>query len=319
MSEEHSQRGGFSPLIIMLAGGLLLVGSVAAILLVTRGDGLQLDDGRLYRGIVFEAVAPEVDGEEARSRILLAGSMHMLRPADHPLPESYEKAFQQAETVFFELKPGEENGNAALVQLHTTYDDGTTMRDHLPNDVYLRASAAAEKMGIAMESVANRRPHVLAQGLSVSALSRAGFDRSWGVDTYFRTKAAESEKSVMGFESLEEQLAVFSSLSDARQEALLSHTLDEMEQHPDYGLRGMKAWRAGDVAAVAEIYAEAGDVDPALATSLFEDRHERWLPVIEENLAPGETLLIVVGAAHLCGENSLVDLLRQRGYAIGQW
>jgi uncharacterized protein YbaP (TraB family) len=34
---------------------------------------------------------------------------------------------------------------------------------------------------------------------------------------------------------------------------------------------------------------------------------------------PGKTLLVVVGAAHLCGDGSLTELLRQRGYVINQW
>ncbi|MGK0188050.1 MAG: hypothetical protein ACI9R3_003842 [Verrucomicrobiales bacterium] len=317
MFQSRSQRGGVSPFLIILAGALLLVVSVAAIVFVNRSAGPQVESGRLYRGIVFEAVAPEVEGEEERARVLLIGSMHFLRPDDYPLPESYEQAFEQADAVFFELKSGQKTSD--LVQVHSTYDDGSSMREHLSDALYRRASAAAVEQGISMESFAHRRPHALAQALSAIPLIRAGFTRSWGVDTYFRTKASEVKKPMMAFEFLEEQLAVFSSLSDARQEALLRRTLDQMDAHPDYGIRAVNAWRAGDTLAMADIYTDSRQSDPELARALFDDRHARWLPVIEQQQAPGKTLLIVVGAAHLCGKGSLMDSLEQRGYAIGQW
>ena len=160
---------------------------------------------------------------------------------------------------------------------------------------------------------------MLAQALSGGVLARAGFKRDWGVDAYFRSKASAAGKVVLGFETLEEQLSVFSSLNDARQEALLLHTLDEMERHADYGIRGMRLWKAGDIEGMADLSTNSRTSDPELGHTLFEQRHARWLPEIERLLAPGKTLLVVVGAAHLCGEGSLVDLLRERGYAIEQW
>ena len=319
MSDDRSQRNVLSPVVIMLAGLVLLAGSVASFFLIDRGDGAGQANAGPYRGVIFEAVAPGVEDGEARSRILLMGSMHVLRPEDHPLPESYEKAFKSADSVVFELIAEDEDGKAELIRKHSTYEDGSTMRNHLSDDVYQRASVAAEQAGFEMSAVADNKPHILAQALAGGVLGRAGFKRSWGVDTYFRNKAEEAEKKAMGLESIEEQLSVFSSLSDDRQEALLRHTLVEMERHPDYGLRGTIAWRGGNVELMAGLYADSRLSDPELASALFEDRHARWLPIIEQQLAPGKTLLVIVGAAHLCGDGSLIDLLRQRGYAIGQW
>ena len=320
MSDDRSlQKNVLSPVVIMLAGVVLLAGSVASFFLVDR-DGAGKADGNPYRGIIFEAIASGGGNGELGSRILLMGSMHVLRPQDHPFPESYERAFELADAVIFELADAMDAGDAALVQQHVSNPDGSTLRNRLPADLYQRASAAAERAGISMADMGNKKIYALAQGLSGSVLSRAGFTRSWGIETQLRAKAAQAGKPTSGFETLEQQLSVFSSLSDARQEALLRQTLDEMERHADYGLRGIELWKEGDVNGLAALRVESEAGDPELARALFEDRHARWLPVMEQQLhPPGKTLLVVVGAAHLCGDGSLTELLRQRGYVINQW
>ncbi|MCB1099029.1 MAG: TraB/GumN family protein [Verrucomicrobiae bacterium] len=321
MSELPPQRSVLSPVVIMLAGLVLLAGSVASFFLVGRGGAGDVGAGvsQPYRGVIFEGRLPVSSGE-AGSRVLLMGSMHVLRPQDHPLPVSYGRAFELADAVIFELDSAVDQ---TLVQKHTTYADGSTLQEHLPADLYERASAAAERAGISMKEMANKRVYLLAQGLAGSVLGRAGFTRSWGVEAQLRDKAAQAGKPVFGFEMAEDQLSVFSSLSADREEALLRQTLDEMEKRPDYGLRGIELWKTGDVDALAALREESKVSDPELARTLFEDRHARWLPVIEEQLTaletPEMTLLVVVGAAHLCGKGSLIELLHERGYAIEQW
>ncbi|MEZ5323741.1 MAG: TraB/GumN family protein [Verrucomicrobiales bacterium] len=210
----------------------------------------------------------------------------------------------------------------ALVQQHTTHADGSTLREHLSADLYDRARAAAERQGL-MKEMTNKRVYSLAQVLAGSVLGRAGFTRSWGIEAELRDKAAQAGKPVFGFETAEDQLSVFSSLNAAREETLLRQTLDEMEKHPDYGLRSIELWKNGDVTALAALREDSKASDPELAQTLFEDRHARWLPMIDEQLAalatPEKTLLVVVGAAHLCGEGSLIALLHERGYTIEQW
>ncbi|MEZ5323740.1 MAG: TraB/GumN family protein [Verrucomicrobiales bacterium] len=104
MSEIPPQRSVLSPVVIMLAGVVLLAGSVASFFLVGKRGAGDAGAGASppYRGVIFEARSP-VSGGEAGSRVLVMGSMHVLRPQDHPLPESYDRAFELADAVIFEL------------------------------------------------------------------------------------------------------------------------------------------------------------------------------------------------------------------------
>ena len=45
------------------------------------------------------------------------------------------------------------------------------------------------------------------------------------------------------------------------------------------------------------------------------DRNEAWIPTLEDEMSKG-CMFLVVGASHLVGERSVVDLLRKAGYVV---
>jgi uncharacterized protein YbaP (TraB family) len=46
------------------------------------------------------------------------------------------------------------------------------------------------------------------------------------------------------------------------------------------------------------------------------DRNNKWVRDIEGYLNGSGNTMVVVGAAHLVGDNSVVNLLRKRGYKV---
>ena len=57
---------------------------------------------------------------------------------------------------------------------------------------------------------------------------------------------------------------------------------------------------------------------PELYRPLTEDRNRAWVVQLVDLLDDRDDYLVVVGALHLVGRNSVVDLLRQRGYSVTQ-
>jgi uncharacterized protein YbaP (TraB family) len=82
-----------------------------------------------------------------------------------------------------------------------------------------------------------------------------------------------------------------------------------------------EAWQAGDGAAIAQL-AIAGEDDPeelqVIDEFMLDRRNRAMVERIEELLAVHESLFVVVGAAHLVGEQGLVELFEQRGYVLTQ-
>jgi uncharacterized protein YbaP (TraB family) len=76
------------------------------------------------------------------------------------------------------------------------------------------------------------------------------------------------------------------------------------------------AWRAGDLDALERLLVEELRESPELYRRLIVDRHARWVPAVEACTAEQPPCFVVVGAAHLVGPDSLVALLRARGYTV---
>jgi uncharacterized protein YbaP (TraB family) len=76
------------------------------------------------------------------------------------------------------------------------------------------------------------------------------------------------------------------------------------------------AWRKGDEAKMEELYIKGLKLYPKLYRTLIVDRNNIWVRDIEGYLNGSGNTMVVVGAAHLVGDNSVVNLLRKRGYKV---
>ena len=75
--------------------------------------------------------------------------------------------------------------------------------------------------------------------------------------------------------------------------------------------------RDGDDGAMAELM--IGDVKekyPDIYRDLFKGRNDKWLPEIEKLFLTPEKEFVLVGSAHLVGEDGIIEALRDRGYKI---
>jgi uncharacterized protein YbaP (TraB family) len=57
---------------------------------------------------------------------------------------------------------------------------------------------------------------------------------------------------------------------------------------------------------------------PDLYDSLLRQRNLKWIPQIERMLRDADKEFVLVGAAHLVGEDGLLQLLQAKGYGVRQ-
>jgi len=77
-------------------------------------------------------------------------------------------------------------------------------------------------------------------------------------------------------------------------------------------------WRVGNVEAVEEALLEGFEEFPDLSKKMVSDRNHSWMAQIEELLAGDRDVIVVVGSAHLVGDQGVVNLLREKGYIVVQ-
>jgi len=145
---------------------------------------------------------------------------------------------------------------------------------------------------------------------------RLGFDPEAGVDPQVAKWATAQGKAVRSLESNEAQFRIFAELTPTQEAEFLAVTLRQIREAPRMLKEMLAAYRRGDTAGIERTLNAGLDDFPGLRARLLKDRHDKWLPQIEKMIAQGGNHVIVVGAGHLVGPDSVVAMLRARGIRI---
>jgi len=252
--------------------------------------------------------------------VYLLGSIHLLRAEDHPLPTVIDAAYKDAEVLIMELDMDDIDAarTQQLFNQSGVLRDGTTLRDLMGEELYLRAAAVAEANDIPIDLLAQSKPWLAAITVEMMALYRIGFNPTLGVEMHLTSRAVADGKPIEGLEAIEEQLAFLDGLSIQAQRDLLIQTLEDSAGMRESIDEMIRAWRYGDVdfleSGLLDSFAEHAELKEQLVTN----RNRRWVSQITELFDDRDDYLIIVGALHLVGDAGVPNLLAKQGIKILQ-
>lgn len=249
-----------------------------------------------------------------KSKLYLFGTVHTLpRGVDWFRPHVV-KAMEQADELVLEAEiPESTSAMLPLVMRMTRLPAARPVEERVPENwrPALRATIHRLQPG-PMDWI---KTWYIALMLSNLQSAADGMDPRIGVESVL-TERAKMQGLRIGFlETAEEQLTNFDALTEADQQRLLMATLEDMEGSKPRMQQLVADWQQGNVTALAEKARTDLERTPMLKRMLMEDRHQRWAAALTQRLKTeeGTTLFVAVGAAHLAGKNSLVELLEQQG------
>lgn len=289
-----------------IAAALLAAGSLASVGQAAAQEPRSI----LYR----------VEGASGAT-VYMLGSIHLLSADAYPLPQPVQRAYADAERVYFETSLDSLMSRQQEMAMRGMYPAGKSLRGEIPADLYAQVEAAAPRLaglGVTMPVLDRMEPWMVALLFQSVEWQKAGMLPEHGVDMHFSGRAKQDGKPVGGLESVEFQMGLFDNMSAEEQAAFLRQSLEDLSDTSEQMRRLVAAWRAGDAAAIDAIMNESMGEAPALYARMLTDRNAAWVPQIEQLLRGADDVLVVVGAAHLVGEQSVVEMLRQRGYAVEQ-
>lgn len=260
--------------------------------------------------------------EGAGADLVIAGSVHLLRAEDHPLPKSYEEAYLGCRRIVFEMVEddgdGDAMGAARLMLEAGTLPPGERLWSRLSDDDAASLRELAARRGLDPEMLAGYRPWMAALTLAMAEYERIGADAAFGVDSHFETRSHEDGKEVVGLESPAEQVAMFSGLQPEVEEALLAQTIEDALGGGTYAVDLIEAWRSGDADALEGLVFADVERFRAVYETLVWSRNRAWVDALIDLASDGEATFVLVGAGHLVGPGSLVELLRDRGLTVAR-
>jgi hypothetical protein len=189
------------------------------------------------------------------------------------------------------------------------------LSERLDEALYARFSETADALGLPAAQLDAMRPWLASLTLSNVALARAGFSAEAGVETRLRERV--DDQRLRALETAAGQIRMLADLPEPMQVALLESTLEDVDGFTEELRALAEDWARGDVSGMKALLVEEMAVEyPALYDAVFTQRNRRWVDIIEDELAGSGTDFIAVGAGHLVGGDSVVEMLRERGYQV---
>lgn len=281
--------------------------------------------GRMISVLFILSVALNVWAESSvwmasssTAKVYLAGSFHMLKTSDYPLPAEFSTAYKNSSKIVFEIPPDETGNQGQMVEFMAgaIYTDGTTLKDHISPEAYAKAEKFCRERNYPLELYRLFKPALFVMTLTIQEINRIGADPQKGVDYYFKEKALQDRKATGSLETVDEQLRLLLSMESVVGSDQILESIDEFKQIEKALGEYLAAWRKGDELKMEELFINGLKLYPKLYKTMVVDRNNKWLKDIKSFLNDSKNTMVIVGAAHLVGPDGLVNLLRKQGYKV---
>lgn len=252
------------------------------------------------------------------STIVLFGSIHLLPPGIDWRPDALNAALETADDLWFELPlDGDSSREAQQISFeHGLLPEGETLSSKLSRKGKKRLKEAAKRLHLDMRVIDRMRPWLADVTVSVAQVASEGANGSDGVERSIAAAAPASAER-KAFEGGAEQILFLAETPEDEQLVALEDTLRDLGAgKADFS--GLVAiWMSGDLGPLQkEALDPMRERTPTLYRRLVTERNARWAETIIERLAGSGETVVVVGAAHLVGEDGLPQMLRKRGVTV---
>jgi len=256
---------------------------------------------------------------DADSEIWLFGTVHVLPPELHWRGERVNAAFASADEFVTETdtSPGATAAFPDLAARYGLLPPEQSLSALLPAADRQRLSDIVREMRLDAAQIERMRPWFAALQLSYAYAMREGHSADAGVESVLAAEARAEGKRLSFFETPEEQIRILADLAPAAEAHFLAVTLRQISDADGSMAESDAAWARGDVEALNTALApQWEDAGPVVHESVILRRNRAWADEIATRLDRPGRIFIAVGAAHLVGDDSVVDLLRARGIEV---
>ncbi len=261
---------------------------------------------------------------DADTEIFLLGTFHILPKGVQWRTDAFETAFEKSGIVYFEAEtdaPDSQSKTLSVLMTEGFNANGRLLSDMLDADDTALLRSIVASLGLPYEGVDPMRPWNAFLTLSVQFIIQQGFDPGAGVDSTLLAEARTKGKAIRFFETIEEQLALFTGLSPRTEKELLVLTLRDWENQAESFDDLFAAWRDGDAGGLDALMNEImRDQAPEVFERLLVARNKAWADEVERVMKTDDgAVFIAVGAAHLVGDRSVQAVLAERGIAFSPY
>lgn len=251
--------------------------------------------------------------------LYLGGTCHILRKSDFPLPAEFDKAYEKADSLIFEVDPSALQDPSFAMQLmsESVYKDGRTLKTVLSEEAYTALAEQGRKSNLPIEVIERTKPGMAITMITLQELTKIGVSQE-GVDLHYAKKAQSDKKSIGSLETADFQLDLLVNLGEGMESEMVLYSLKDLDKIGELFEDIIASWRSGNLDTIEEVFVGEMSNYPDIYNQMIKDRNARWIPQIEAMLSSEPTEFVLVGVGHMPGKDGLLPLLKAAGCSIEQ-
>jgi uncharacterized protein YbaP (TraB family) len=252
----------------------------------------------------------EIKGNGLKQASYLYGTIHVICPNDMELPDMLKQKIKEAKELFLEIPIAEKYDRTTT---HVFLGKDSNLIDLIGESDFKKAQKLitdSSRMDLALLS--RLKPFALTRLVDVAALNC----NATSYEMEFFKIAKQTNIPILGLETIEEHSAVIDMIPMPAQLFQLKMKLSKPEivqksYKPMIALYKQKElWQL-----YARTVQGANTLGTAYKQGLLDNRNINWIPVMTKAMQ-SNTVFFAVGCAHLPGESGVINLLREKGYAV---
>lgn len=254
----------------------------------------------------------KVSGNGLSADSYLYGTIHLA--CDVNITDDMQQAFDSTEQLALEIDMADPTMMTVMMQ-NMYMKDGKKLSD-FANDEELKQLEAffeGKVQGMNFGMMQSIKPFFLS---AMAVTSFMSCSTPQGYDMYFMEQAKAEEKSIIGLETLMDQVNMIDKIPYEEQvDELLEMASKSTEENSRIYEEMLKKYKAKDLDGLMKFMTEQESSMNLYAEDFLDNRNKKWIPVIVEKAKETPTFF-AFGAAHLAGQNGVINLLRRAGYKV---
>ncbi len=252
----------------------------------------------------------EISGNGLKEKSYIYGTIHMICADDFNFSENLKKAFDNTKQCVLEIDMDDPNFMLETQKLSMNkgmkniYNDISEADKKIINDFFTK------NFGMNLTQLGVMKPFVLVSMVTTKFLNCS--PKSYEGD--FVQLSKQQKEEVLGLETIKEQIDIFDNLPKEKQIAMLVETIKTFKEGKQAFDKLLNSYKKGDLNMLLEI-AKKDPQFKELRNVLLDDRNKKWIPKIKKIMSEKATIF-GVGAAHLGGENGVINLLKKESYKV---
>lgn len=269
--------------------------------------------------------------EKGKSTIHIMGTMHLSDARLDPYLAPLWPIVDNSDMILLEgtRESMEQLKNAMLTDASLMFiTDGPTLPDRLSDEDWTRVSNEMSARGIPGFLAAKMQPWYASMMLAIPPCALAGMTEPNGVDHRIMDYADAQNIPTRSLEPYDTLFSLFDSEEGDDELDMIRMALVAAKDGDAMISTLIETYLSGEHRAIWEFNRlqtqeipnqtaeETTEMFGEMEATLLTDRNANWMDVILPATNDADNILVAVGAAHLSGENGLLNLLEQQGYTL---